>query len=894
MPLPKDALVLHPRFGRGRVRMDDGETLLVRFDGGLEECLAGDLQPLDDLEDRAAGRTLDAPLPVVARVLASAIWSVNRTWGVFSSSRISLLPHQLWVCKRVIEAWPTRWLVADDVGLGKTIEAGLILTPLMASGRVKRLLILAPASLTAQWQTRLLEMFDIRLSVYSTTNDNGKGDYWNAHDRVLASAQTLRLDRDGRWDRLLQAEPWDMVMVDEAHHLHADEGGGATLAFRLVERLQAQGRVRSMVLFTGTPHRGKDYGFLALLRLLRPGEFDPRAPLRAQAHLLPGVMIRNNKQRVTTMRGERVFTPVVNFRETYRYSPAEGAFYDLLTEFIGSGKAYASRLKVRERRTAMLVLITMQKLASSSVAAVRRALSRRLHRLRDAEARVERAGPELERLRTLVEEDDPANLDEIARLEEELADRLSDAVQLSPDEIPALEELLAAAEAVVDETKIQRILQVIDERFSGRSVLLFTEYKATQARVMAALQARFGHGCVAFINGDGEITGALGPAGERVTLRADRAWAAQQFNRRMVRFLVSTEAAGEGIDLQESCSALIHVDLPWNPMRLHQRVGRLSRYGQSEVVEVVTVRNPDTVESRIWECLDDKLQRITLAFQGGMEDPEDMRQLVLGMASTEVFRDIFADADAGLRGERLAQWFNSRTATFGGKDAVDLVRGVFGNVARFDFGEVAAQIPRVDLPDLLPFFKTVLAVLGKRPAVQADERRLTLKTPKEWMTDYTIMEQYELLFSRAERPRPREDIAGIGLRVVDRALLSAIERPESLCVLGGLDAPLVVFAVRDRVTGTDGAVNKVVVGLSGDPQRGWTLLRDWEIVKHLNPLAEHPRARSFSAPGEPPPLDVPGLIRAAEGDLVGRLAGLGLPFQVPVAEALACLLPAEP
>ena len=158
----KDANVQHFRFGRGRVRMDDGDSVIVRFQHGVEECLSADLELVEGLAERVSAGKLDPALSVIARILGHSILSVNDSWGVFSRSRIKLLPHQLWVCKRVLESWPTRWLVADDVGLGKTIEAGLILTPLLFSGRVRRLLILAPASLVEQWQVRLREMFDIR------------------------------------------------------------------------------------------------------------------------------------------------------------------------------------------------------------------------------------------------------------------------------------------------------------------------------------------------------------------------------------------------------------------------------------------------------------------------------------------------------------------------------------------------------------------------------------------------------------------------------------------------------------------------------------------------------------------------------------------------------------
>ena len=872
--------------------MDDGESVLVRFEHGLEECVPGELELVAGVRERAAAVQLDHPINVVARILGNCIQSINDTWGIFSRSRIALLPHQLWVCKRVLETWPTRWLVADDVGLGKTIEAGLILTPLLFTGRVRRLLILAPASLVEQWQVRLREMFDIRVSMYVGAADTERSDYWNTHDKVVASAHTLRIDTSGRWDRVVESRPWDLVIVDEAHHLNVDEDRGRTLSFELVERLQSRGRVDSMVLFTGTPHRGKDYGFLSLLKLLKPNEFDAREPLEAQAGKLRTVMIRNNKTRVTDMRGDPLFTPICAQRETYSYSAAEGYFYDKLTDFIATGKAYAAGLGRQERRTAILVLITMQKLASSSVAAVRRALEKRLARLREAKDKTEQSSSDMTRLEELLAEDDAANLDELTQLEERLVEKVGDVLHLNPNEIPALEELLNAAEDVVPETKIERILQVVDQTFVDRSVLFFTEYKATQALLMSALQVRFGDGCVTFINGDGLIEGVRDAGGRTHTMREDRRRAADRFNRGAVRFLVSTEAAGEGVDLQGSCSALIQVDLPWNPMRLHQRVGRLSRYGQEKPVDVVSFRNPDTVESRIWECLDRKLDRITLAFRGAMDDPEDMRQLVIGMASPRMFTEVFSDADVQLRGERLDQWFNAKTATFGGNDAVATVRRLFGNVARFDFGEVAEEIPKVDLPDLVPFFKALLAALNRRPT-QTDEVRLSFKTPQQWMDDFTIAEKYDLLFAREPQPREGEDVAGVGLRVVDRAIRTALELSDSVAALGELENVLVVFAIRDRITGAEGAVRKVIIGMLRGGGATWRLLRDWEVLKLLNSAADKPRSSAFDVrPKER--VDLLGLLDEAEQALGSRLGELGLPFRMPVPECLACLVPGEP
>ena len=884
---PKGAVVRHSRFGRGVVRVDDGDSVVARFEHSIEECLPDELELVDDLTERSEQR-LDNAVAVVARVLANCIVSTNDSWGVFSRSRVALLPHQLWVCKRVLESWPTRWLVADDVGLGKTIEAGLILTPLLASGRVRRLLILAPASLVEQWVTRLRELFDIRVSMYATTVDRPSGDYWNTHNLVVASAHTLRRDTVGRWSRLMDAAPWDLVMVDEAHHMNVEEREGKTLAFQLVEQLQTSGRIQSLVLFTGTPHRGKDFGFLSLLKLLRPTEFDPRTPLEAQVGTLRDVMIRNNKQRITDMQGNRIFEPVKARRETYAYSAEESRFYERLTEFIVSGRAYAStRLDQPERRQAMLVLITMQKLASSSIAAVRRALHRRLGRLRGTDSGVEAIARYAAWLDELLAEDDPANMDEISRIEERIADSSDISFNLDANEIAALEELVGLADQVGNETKIEHIIGVVSSSFAGRSVLFFTEYKATQALLMSALQERFGDGCVTFINGDGFVDEVRDSSGRASRLTEDRRHAADRFNRGDVCFLVSTEAAGEGVDLQENCSTLIHVDLPWNPMRLHQRVGRLSRYGQKRPVDVLSVRNPDTVESRVWECLDQKLDRITLAFQGGMEDPEDMRHLVIGMGSPRMYSNVFANAP---RRDRLEQWFNAETATFGGEDAVRTVQSLVGNVARFDFGEVADQIPRVDLPELIPFVKSIFAVL-RRGLIHTDGPRLSFKTPQEWRAaDFAIVEQYELVFARDLSPREGEDVAGVGHRVMDHALRTAADATGALAALGGLAGPLVVFGLRDRITGSGGAVRKVVVGMLRSDDLSWQLLRDWEVLKLLNPAADKPRSGNFRVEPQDD-IDVPGILSDAERCLKSRTGELDLPFRVPEIEQIACLVP---
>ena len=281
--LSEGSRVQHDIHGIGTVRADLGSTAIVSFDKvGLQECIKTDLEILPAILERLREPTWDVPLEVINRIQAELIKSINDVWGVFARSRIALLPHQLWVCREVSKEWPTRWLIADDVGLGKTIEAGMILTPLLSGDRVKRLLILCPASLVEQWQQRLREMFDIRMAMYTPAADTARTDFWGTHNQVVVSFHTLRTDHKGRHERLLESDLWDLVIVDESHHLNADEQEGPTLAYQLVKKLEEHQKIFSMLFFTGTPHRGKTFGFLAQLHLLREDVFNPRKPLAEQ------------------------------------------------------------------------------------------------------------------------------------------------------------------------------------------------------------------------------------------------------------------------------------------------------------------------------------------------------------------------------------------------------------------------------------------------------------------------------------------------------------------------------------------------------------------------------------------------------------------------------------
>ena len=819
---------------------DLSATVVVRFEGGLEQVPAEELVAVPSLDATLSEEDLGSPVDAVVRALALAIASVNDQWGVFSRSRVRLLPHQLWVCRTVNRKWPFRWLVADDVGLGKTIECGLVLMPLIASGRVRRLLILAPAKLVPQWQFRLKDMFDIRLQRYHTQADTAYGDFWGTAFQVAASFHTLRREGAAR-ERLLESEPWDIVVVDEAHHLGIDQRASPTLAYSLVADLESRGKINSLLFFTGTPHRGKDFGFFGLMHLVRPDLFDPEKDSAGQLARLPLAMIRNNKEAVTDLQGNRLFQPVtVNNRE-YAYSEEEALFYRTLSEFIIDGRAYAATLDGRAQTARMLVLTILQKLAASSIAAIRQALRRRRAMLKEV---VEEAGRRERAAAVNLPDDEQATLDEVAEAEEELPGAA--AIVLMQDEIGRLGDLITLSENVAVETKVERLVALIGEELpAGEPVLLFTEYKATQALIVNTLHSRYGHGTAAFINGDDRLDGLVAPSGEIGSVGQAREGAADAFNAGRVRFLVSTEAGGEGIDLQERCAVLVHADMPWNPMRLHQRVGRLSRYGQQRPVSVYILRNPETVEARIWDLLNEKLERVQHALNRVMDQPEDISQLVIGMAGSALFNRLYSGAE-GMTGERLAGWFDQATATLGGQDVVDTVRDMLGSVARFDFQQVGRDLPRVDVPDLERFFRLAVGRHGRR--VFKHDDGLEIRAPEAWRRHYFVRDRYKgLVFDRGLRGvGAAARVLGVGHKLFDVALGEARDLPVRVAALDGLVASTLVLAVEDEVTDTGAVVRRLIFGVT-DGVDGPAPMRDWELLRLLNGV----KVRASEADAEP-------------------------------------------
>lgn len=806
--------VSHETLGNGSVvSILPNDSAVVIFSDGQPHIV-----PLSELKEEADissaiknAQNVDSDT-VLARSQAALIETINNKWGVFSRSAIDLLPHQLWVCNQVLKEWPVKYLVADDVGLGKTIEAGLIIWGLREARKIQRILILTPAPLTYQWQERMCNQFDLNFNVYTSDNGQGAVNYWQTNNMVIVSAPTMQLKHNekqiDRQNKLFDADPWDLVIVDEAHHMNAENDQGQTLQYQLFDNLQQAGKLISTVFFTGTPHRGFDYGFWMLMKLVAPKEFDPKLKPSEQYAKLGKYFIRNNKANTVDMNGNKLFKPIIQHPKTFSYTPEEAEFYAKMTEFISSGKAYAQTLSAKEISQVQLVLIALQKLASSSICAVKGALITRKNNLL--------------KVTTVADSDETAASDWFDAMnsdDEETPKKQKDLTFfLMEDEIKNLDELIALGDKVTHESRIDKIIEILKTDFPDEHILLFTEYKKTQSLLMTELMKNWGEDSVTFINGDGCLPEVIMPNGRTKRFDKNRIDAAKEFNEGKKRFLISTEAAGEGIDLQKSCHVLIHADLPWNPMRLHQRVGRLNRYGQTHSVDVVTLRNPDTIESMLWDKLEHKIDNIQQAFSAGMDDPEDMMQLVLGMQSSEYFTRVFSDGTMQKK-SGFNTWFDVSTQSFGNTDAINTVKSLVGNAAKFNLAGLK-EVPKVDLPDLLPFFRRVLKLKG-RQLMDTGNDSWGFITPDDWSKDYGSLSRYKgLIFRRKLNPGENpKSICGAGFKIFDKCLDYADMIKESACTVFGTTSYF-IYKVYDMKSDNNTRINNDLIVISYDSKSG--------------------------------------------------------------------------
>jgi len=522
-------------------------------------------------------------------------------------SNVIPLPHQLKALNKAMSSSQVRYLLADEVGLGKTIEAGLVMRELKLRGLVRRILVVAPKGIATQWvsemQTHFNEAFNL-LIPGDILGKNSKSDQsideniWQRHDQVICPMDSIKpmekrkgwsLDKINqynkqRFDDVISAG-WDLIVVDESHRL---QGSTDTVArFKLGQGLADAAPY--LLLLSATPHQGKSDGFQRLMSLLDRERFPDEASV-TQERVMPYV-IRTEKKQAIDAEGSALFRP----RRTQLVSVAwqsqhasQRELYEAVTDYVREG--YNQALAEKQNAIGFLMIL-MQRLVVSSPAAIRATLQRRLDVLNK---------PSLAEQASLLSSDEWEDLDgqqqsdelsktKIKALKNEkaevqyLLDMANKCVQLGID---------AKADALLDWiTQLQR-----EENDPNVKVLIFTEFVPTQMMMAEFLKNR-GMSVVT-------LNGSLSMEERK---QVQKSFAEES------RILISTDAGGEGLNLQ-FCHIIINYDIPWNPMRLEQRIGRVDRIGQKKVVRALNLVFEDTVEHRVREVLEEKLNVILEEF----------------------------------------------------------------------------------------------------------------------------------------------------------------------------------------------------------------------------------------------------------------------------------------
>ncbi len=533
-----------------------------------------------------------------------------------SISRVDPLPHQLEAVYEYLLKLPrVRFLLADDAGAGKTIMAGLLIRELKLRGLVERALVVCPANLTFQWQRELKEKFDEKFLVLKggDIRDQFGVNQWLEQKQVITS-----LDLAKRTEILpgLRQVPWDLVVVDEAHRMSWSPPARKTARYALGELLRDSSN--HILLLTATPHKGDPQNFTLFLQLLDPDAYaDVRSIREAMDRQRAPFYLRRTKEAMVYFPerepdgrwvARQVFTKRIPHTAGFEIDGPEFDLYKDVTRFVKrqSARAAAQGDDPRARAVGFLMSLYQRRLASSTHA-MRQSLENRIRRLEEG----------LERAQTLAQMapptlPDPEDIEEMEDTERERLEEMIEAITLTGnaeqvhEEIAELKELAEKARAIEAsglEAKLGRLKGILqDEGFfdhSDQRLLLFTEFKDTLDYLVAQLKA-WGFR-VGFIHG-GMKPGSREEPGSRIYVE-------QQFREGEIQVLVATEAAGEGINLQ-CCHILFNYDIPWNPNRLEQRMGRIHRYGQRFDCLIFNFVATNTIEGRVLQRLLHKLQEI--------------------------------------------------------------------------------------------------------------------------------------------------------------------------------------------------------------------------------------------------------------------------------------------
>ena len=545
-------------------------------------------------------------------------------------SSVIPLPHQIRALSRAISNDRVRYLLADEVGLGKTIEAGLIMRELKLRGLVRRTLVIAPKGLVTQWVAEMRTHFgeEFRLLIPSDFSAYRRiaqeDNLWQSHPQVVCPMDSVKpLDGRRGWSREQVAEynrerfedlisaGWDLVIVDEAHRL-----GGST--DQVARYKLGQGLAEAapyLLLLSATPHQGKTDAFHRLISLVDAQAF-PDVSSVTKERVQPYV-IRTEKRRAIDAQGKPLFKPrrtelaPVSWEDRHR---DQRLLYEAVTEYVRESYNQA----MREKRSYIgFLMILMQRLVVSSTRAIRTTLERRLEALE--------APQEQLTLFPMVSEEDWADLDGQEQMDTLLKTRLK-ALKNERAEVKLLLEAARRCEAQGPDAKAEALLDWIyrlqaEEGDPDLKVLVFTEFVPTQEMLYEFLTERGFE--VVCLNGSMDMEGRK---------RVQDAFAKD------ARILISTDAGGEGLNLQ-FCHVVINYDIPWNPMRLEQRIGRVDRIGQTHTVRAINFVFEDSVEHRVREVLEEKLAVIFEEF--GIDKTGD----VLDSAQAgQIFDDLYVEA----------------------------------------------------------------------------------------------------------------------------------------------------------------------------------------------------------------------------------------------------------
>ena len=563
------------------------------------------------------------------------------------TSNVEPLPHQITaVYQSMLPKQPLRFVLADDPGAGKTIMAGLYIRELIMRADSRRILVVAPGSLVEQWRDELSEKFGLQFSVFSAGLEAAtpSGNPFEDIDHLIVRLDQLSRDEEGEGSEekkpgplqsKLLAAGWDLVIFDEAHKLAAQYYGTKlkkTARFRFAERLGAS--TRHLLLMTATPHNGKDEDFQLFLSLLDSDRFYGKSRGGGDgAHKVDAsdLMRRMVKEEMLRFDGTHLFPERKAYTANYKLSDIESALYEAVTSYVKTEMGKADALKGPRKGSVGFALTALQRRLASSPEAIFQSLKRRKERLetRLREERLLSRGQQFksQALEAAPEDDDDLTAEEQEDLEEKLVDTATAAETIAEleAEIIILADLVVQARGVVDSgldrkwDELSGILQnnphMRDADGRQRKMILFTEHKDT----LNYLERRIG--------------GVLGTPDAITTIHGgvhrDERRKRQTLFRSdpEVRILLATDAAGEGVNLQNA-NLMVNYDLPWNPNRLEQRFGRIHRIGQQQICHLWNLVAKETREGEVYHRLLTKLETINDSFNGRVFD-------ILG----EVFED---------------------------------------------------------------------------------------------------------------------------------------------------------------------------------------------------------------------------------------------------------------